>query len=139
MQAYDAIPPPQAIIALPAVLPLSSVLSLPPMFYSRDFFPPEKISPPKDTETLLKHPFQLFISSQKRETIKSSLAVNLSTSMVRKEQLASFASLSETESILIFSVATVPEETNGEVTFAIWYPNQYVPILGGMHTPNLLE
>ncbi|GJS93568.1 reverse transcriptase domain-containing protein [Tanacetum coccineum] len=38
--------------------------------------------------------------------------------MVRKEQLASFASLSETESILIFSVATVPEETNGEVTFA---------------------
>ncbi|GJV58214.1 reverse transcriptase domain-containing protein [Tanacetum coccineum] len=49
MQAYDAIPPPQAIIALPAVLPLSLVLSLPPMFYSRDFFPPEKISPPKDT------------------------------------------------------------------------------------------
>ncbi|GKC13365.1 hypothetical protein Tco_1010147, partial [Tanacetum coccineum] len=34
MQAYDAIPPPQAIIALPAILPLSSVLSLPPMFYS---------------------------------------------------------------------------------------------------------
>ncbi|GJV49642.1 hypothetical protein Tco_1439854 [Tanacetum coccineum] len=39
MQAYDAIPPPQAIIALPAILPLSSVLSLPP------------IMPPKRTLT----------------------------------------------------------------------------------------
>nr|GFA88958.1 reverse transcriptase domain-containing protein [Tanacetum cinerariifolium] len=50
IQAYNAIPPPQAIIALPTVLPLSLVLSLPPMFDSRDFFSPEKISPPKDTE-----------------------------------------------------------------------------------------
>ncbi|GJU51239.1 hypothetical protein Tco_1220794, partial [Tanacetum coccineum] len=63
MQAYDAIPPPQAIIALPAVLPLSSVLSLPPMFYSRDFFPPEKISPPKDTETPVKSPISVSPSS----------------------------------------------------------------------------
>ncbi|GJX29480.1 hypothetical protein Tco_0237559 [Tanacetum coccineum] len=44
IQAYDAIPPPQVIIALPAIVP-------PPMFDSRDFFPPEEISPPKDTET----------------------------------------------------------------------------------------
>nr|GEY98198.1 hypothetical protein [Tanacetum cinerariifolium] len=57
IQAYDAIPPPQAIIALPAVLPLSSVLSLPPMFDYRDFFFTEKISPPKDTETPVKSPF----------------------------------------------------------------------------------
>ncbi|GJR90455.1 hypothetical protein Tco_0214466 [Tanacetum coccineum] len=48
---HDAIPPPQAIIALPAVLPPSPVLSLSPMFDSRDFFSLEKISPPKDTET----------------------------------------------------------------------------------------
>nr|GEZ40511.1 hypothetical protein [Tanacetum cinerariifolium]GEZ46058.1 hypothetical protein [Tanacetum cinerariifolium] len=46
IQAYDVIPPPQAIIALPAVFPLSLVLSLPPMFDSRDFFSSEKISPP---------------------------------------------------------------------------------------------
>ncbi|GJT02232.1 hypothetical protein Tco_0823401 [Tanacetum coccineum] len=48
---HDAIPPPQVIIALPAVLPPSPVLSLSPMFDSRDSFPFEKISSPKDTET----------------------------------------------------------------------------------------
>ncbi|GKF43456.1 hypothetical protein Tco_0130008, partial [Tanacetum coccineum] len=63
MQAYDAIPSPQAIIALLVVLPLSLVLSLPPMFYSRDFFPPEKISPPKDTETPVKSPISVSPSS----------------------------------------------------------------------------
>nr|GEY86193.1 hypothetical protein [Tanacetum cinerariifolium] len=56
IHAYDVIPPPQAIIALPTVLPLSPVLSLPPMFDSRDFFSSEKISPPKDTETHVKSP-----------------------------------------------------------------------------------
>nr|GEU81297.1 reverse transcriptase domain-containing protein [Tanacetum cinerariifolium] len=62
-QAYDDIPPPQAIIALPAVLPLSPVLSLPPIFDSRDFFSSEKISPPKDTETLVKSPILVSPSS----------------------------------------------------------------------------
>ncbi|GJX86549.1 hypothetical protein Tco_0337323 [Tanacetum coccineum] len=47
----DVIPPPQVFIALPAVLPPSTVLSLSPMFDSRDSFPYEKISSPKDTET----------------------------------------------------------------------------------------
>ncbi|GKA04012.1 hypothetical protein Tco_0676793 [Tanacetum coccineum] len=47
----DAIPPPQVIIALPAVLPPSPVLSQSPMLDSRDFFSSEKISSPKDTET----------------------------------------------------------------------------------------
>ncbi|GJY98956.1 hypothetical protein Tco_0516386 [Tanacetum coccineum] len=47
----DAIPPPQVIIALPAILPPSPVLTLSPVFDSRDFFPSEKISSPKDTET----------------------------------------------------------------------------------------
>ncbi|GJU29564.1 reverse transcriptase domain-containing protein [Tanacetum coccineum] len=56
MQAYDVIPPPQAIIALPVVLPPSPVLSLSPMFDSRDFFSLEKISPPKDTETPVESP-----------------------------------------------------------------------------------
>nr|GFB20481.1 hypothetical protein [Tanacetum cinerariifolium] len=54
IQAYDAILPPQAIIALPTVSPLSLVLSLPPMFNSLDFFSSEKISPSKDIETLVK-------------------------------------------------------------------------------------
>ncbi|GKB03508.1 hypothetical protein Tco_0831651 [Tanacetum coccineum] len=75
-QAYDAIPPPQAIIALLAVLPLSSVLSLPPMFYSRDFFPPEKISPPKDTETSVKSPISVSPSS----SVGSSSPVRSTTS-----------------------------------------------------------
>ncbi|GJY95524.1 hypothetical protein Tco_0511885 [Tanacetum coccineum] len=44
IQADDTIPPPQVIIALPAIVP-------PPMFDSQDFFPPEKISPSKDIET----------------------------------------------------------------------------------------
>ncbi|GKE32694.1 hypothetical protein Tco_1452016, partial [Tanacetum coccineum] len=56
MQAYDVIPPPQAIITLLAVLPPSPVLSLSPMFDSRYFFSLEKISPPKYTETLVKSP-----------------------------------------------------------------------------------
>ncbi|GKE19774.1 hypothetical protein Tco_1431286, partial [Tanacetum coccineum] len=47
----DAIPPPQVIIALPAVLPPLLILSLSPMFDSRDYFPSKKISSPKDTET----------------------------------------------------------------------------------------
>ncbi|GJY08229.1 hypothetical protein Tco_0375283 [Tanacetum coccineum] len=51
IQAYDAIPPPQVIIALPAIVP-------PPMFDSRDFFPLEEITPPKDTGILLNHPFK---------------------------------------------------------------------------------
>nr|GEU50972.1 hypothetical protein [Tanacetum cinerariifolium] len=56
VQAYDAtnnelhIPPLQAPIAPPTILPPSPVLSLAPMFNYRDFLPPEKISP-KDTET----------------------------------------------------------------------------------------
>nr|GEU48876.1 hypothetical protein [Tanacetum cinerariifolium] len=63
IQAYDAIPPPQAIIALPTVLPLYPVLSLPPMFDSRDFFSFEKISPPKDIETPVKSPILVSLSS----------------------------------------------------------------------------
>nr|GEW03024.1 reverse transcriptase domain-containing protein [Tanacetum cinerariifolium] len=63
IQAYDAIPPPQAIIAVPAVLPLSSVLSLPSMFDSRDFFSSKKISPPKDTKTPVKSPIPVSPSS----------------------------------------------------------------------------
>nr|GEZ77725.1 reverse transcriptase domain-containing protein [Tanacetum cinerariifolium] len=76
IQAYDDIPPPQAIIALPAVLPISLVLSLPPMFDSRDFFSPEKISPPKDTETPIKSPIQVYPSS----SVGSSSPVRSTTS-----------------------------------------------------------
>ncbi|GJY05883.1 reverse transcriptase domain-containing protein [Tanacetum coccineum] len=43
IQAYDATPPPQVIIALPTIVP-------PSMFNSRDSFPSEKISSPKDSK-----------------------------------------------------------------------------------------
>ncbi|GJZ47605.1 hypothetical protein Tco_0601437 [Tanacetum coccineum] len=54
IQAYDTIPPPQVIIALPAIVP-------PPMFNSRDSFPSEKISSPKDTALLITH-FRIYLS-----------------------------------------------------------------------------
>nr|GEX07966.1 hypothetical protein [Tanacetum cinerariifolium] len=76
IQAYDAIPPPQAIIALPAVLPLYLVLSLPPMFDSRGFFSSEKISPPKDIETPIKSPIPVYPSS----SVGSSSPVRSTTS-----------------------------------------------------------
>ncbi|GJU81369.1 hypothetical protein Tco_1283734 [Tanacetum coccineum] len=57
----DAIPPPQVIIALPAILP-------PPMFDSRDFFPPEEILPPKDTETPVESPIPVSPSSSIRSS-----------------------------------------------------------------------
>ncbi|GKC67304.1 hypothetical protein Tco_1099902 [Tanacetum coccineum] len=62
MQAYDAtdnellIPPLQAPIAPPTVVYPSLVLSLSPMFDSRDLFPPKEIPQPKDIETLVKSP-----------------------------------------------------------------------------------
>ncbi|GKA35222.1 hypothetical protein Tco_0721713, partial [Tanacetum coccineum] len=56
MQAYDAISPPQVTIPPLTVLPPSLVLSLSPMFGSRDFFPPEEIPLPKDTKTLVESP-----------------------------------------------------------------------------------
>ncbi|GKE98055.1 hypothetical protein Tco_0021406, partial [Tanacetum coccineum] len=59
----DAIPPPQVIIALPAVLLPSPVLSLSPVFDSQDFFPSEEISLPKNTETPVKSPILVSPSS----------------------------------------------------------------------------
>nr|GEY70220.1 hypothetical protein [Tanacetum cinerariifolium] len=69
-------PPPQATIALPAILPLSPVLSLPPMFDSQDFFSYEKISPPKDTETPVKSSIPVSPSS----SVGSSSPVRSTTS-----------------------------------------------------------
>ncbi|GJU19477.1 hypothetical protein Tco_1152819 [Tanacetum coccineum] len=69
VQAYDAIPPPQVIIALPAIVP-------PPMFDSRDFFPPEEISLPKDTETPVESPILVSPSS----SVGSSSPVRSTTS-----------------------------------------------------------
>ncbi|GJX50780.1 hypothetical protein Tco_0277625 [Tanacetum coccineum] len=53
----------------------------------------------------------LFLSSQATSSIMSSLAVNLSTSMVRKEQLASFAGLSGTRINIFLRSLTVPKKT----------------------------
>ncbi|GKB76669.1 hypothetical protein Tco_0943564 [Tanacetum coccineum] len=60
IQAYDTIPPPQVIMALPAIIP-------PPMFNSRDSFPFEKISSPKDT----KPPIKSLISMPPKRTSTS--------------------------------------------------------------------
>ncbi|GKA74775.1 hypothetical protein Tco_0781077 [Tanacetum coccineum] len=53
---YDAIPPSQVIIALPTIVP-------PPVFDSRDFFPPEEISSPEGAETPVKSPILMSPSS----------------------------------------------------------------------------
>nr|GEZ76738.1 reverse transcriptase domain-containing protein [Tanacetum cinerariifolium] len=51
------------------------LLSLPPMFDSRDFFSFKKISPPKDTETPVKSPIPVSLSS----LVRSSLPVRSTT------------------------------------------------------------
>ncbi|GJV79335.1 reverse transcriptase domain-containing protein [Tanacetum coccineum] len=56
VQTYDAIPPPQVIMALPAIVP-------PQMFDPRDFYPPKNISSPKDTETPVESTTQVSLSS----------------------------------------------------------------------------
>ncbi|GKA35706.1 hypothetical protein Tco_0722197, partial [Tanacetum coccineum] len=57
MQAYDAISPPQVTIPPPTIVPPSSMLST--MYDSRDFFPPDEIPPPKDTETPFESPIPI--------------------------------------------------------------------------------
>ncbi|GJR32804.1 hypothetical protein Tco_1109036 [Tanacetum coccineum] len=61
IQTYDAIPPPQVIIVLPAIVP-------PPMFDTRDFFPPEEITSPKDIETYVESPIPIYPSSSERSS-----------------------------------------------------------------------
>nr|GEZ90661.1 reverse transcriptase domain-containing protein [Tanacetum cinerariifolium]GEZ90664.1 reverse transcriptase domain-containing protein [Tanacetum cinerariifolium] len=68
MQTYNAISPPQVIIALSAVLPLSPVLSLSPISDSQDFFPSKEISP-KDTKTSVSPSSSVGSSSLIRSTI----------------------------------------------------------------------
>ncbi|GJR40775.1 putative reverse transcriptase domain-containing protein [Tanacetum coccineum] len=63
IQAYDTISPPQVTIPSPTVVPPSLVLSLSPMFDSRNFFPPKEIPPPKDTETPVESPIPISPSS----------------------------------------------------------------------------
>nr|GEW78439.1 hypothetical protein [Tanacetum cinerariifolium] len=62
IQAYDAIPPLQVVIALLAILPPSPVLLLSPMFNTQDLFPSREISP-KDTETPVESPIPVPPSS----------------------------------------------------------------------------
>ncbi|GJU85465.1 retrovirus-related pol polyprotein from transposon TNT 1-94 [Tanacetum coccineum] len=63
MQTYDAISLLQVTILPPTIVPPSPVLSLSPMFDSLDFFPPEEIPPPRDTETLVESPIPISPSS----------------------------------------------------------------------------
>nr|GFB17220.1 hypothetical protein [Tanacetum cinerariifolium] len=68
MQAYNAISPPQVIIALPTVLPPSLVLSQSPISDYQDFFPSEEISL-KDTKTSVSRSSSVGSSSPIRSTI----------------------------------------------------------------------
>ncbi|GKC85856.1 hypothetical protein Tco_1141573 [Tanacetum coccineum] len=63
MQAHVTISPSQVTIPPLTIVPLSPVLSLSPMFDSRDFFTPEEIPPPKDTETPVESPILISPSS----------------------------------------------------------------------------
>nr|GEY62087.1 hypothetical protein [Tanacetum cinerariifolium] len=83
MQAYNAISPPQVIIALLAVLPPSPVLSQSVISDYQDFFPSEEISP-KNTETSVSP--SLFIGSlspirmrPKRTSTSETPAITLAT------------------------------------------------------------
>ncbi|GJS12500.1 hypothetical protein Tco_0406972 [Tanacetum coccineum] len=69
IQTYDTIPPPQVIIALPAIVPS-------PMFDSRDFYPPNNISSPKGTKTPVESTTQVSLSS----SIESSSPIRSTTS-----------------------------------------------------------
>nr|GEU53313.1 hypothetical protein [Tanacetum cinerariifolium] len=62
IQAYNAIPPPQVVTALQAILPPFLVLLLSPMFDSQDLFPSMEISP-KDTKTTIESPIPVPPSS----------------------------------------------------------------------------
>nr|GEV50696.1 putative reverse transcriptase domain-containing protein [Tanacetum cinerariifolium] len=62
IQAYDTIPTPQVVIALPTILPPSPVLSLSSIFDSQYLFPFKEISP-KDTETPVESPIPVPPSS----------------------------------------------------------------------------
>nr|GEZ01109.1 hypothetical protein [Tanacetum cinerariifolium] len=62
IQAYDTIPPPQVVIALPVIFPPSPILPLSPIFDSQDLFPSKEISP-KDTEAPVESPIPVPPSS----------------------------------------------------------------------------
>ncbi|GJZ49658.1 hypothetical protein Tco_0603848 [Tanacetum coccineum] len=82
----DAIPPPQVIIALPAVLPPSLVLSLSPTFDSQDSFSFEKISSPKDTETPISPSSSVESSSPIRSTTPPSDSLLSLSSQIRHQE-----------------------------------------------------
>nr|GEU82944.1 hypothetical protein [Tanacetum cinerariifolium] len=68
IQAYDAISPPQVVIALPTILPPSPVLSLSPMSDSQYLFPSKEISP-KDSETPIESPIPVPLSSSEGSSL----------------------------------------------------------------------
>nr|GEY39853.1 hypothetical protein [Tanacetum cinerariifolium] len=110
MQAYDAtnelpIPPLQALIASPTVMPL--VLSL---FDSQDFLPPEEISPPKDVET----PVESSISVSPSSLVGSSSSVRSITPPDYPFDESIFAELDNSIWIIprLLGSKPVPEEPN---------------------------
>ncbi|GKE56511.1 hypothetical protein Tco_1495696 [Tanacetum coccineum] len=61
IQVYDSISPPQVIL-------LYQLLYLHQCLISQHFFPPERISPPKDAETLVESPIPISLSSSLRSS-----------------------------------------------------------------------
>nr|GEV51234.1 reverse transcriptase domain-containing protein [Tanacetum cinerariifolium] len=68
IQVYDTIPPPQVVIALPAILPPSLILSLSPMFDFQYLFPSKEILL-KDTETPVESPIPVPSSSSEGSSL----------------------------------------------------------------------
>nr|GEV45858.1 reverse transcriptase domain-containing protein [Tanacetum cinerariifolium] len=88
IQAYDAIPPPQVVIALPAILPPSPVLSISLMFDSQYLFPSKEISP-KDTKTLIESPILVPPSSLEGSSspVRTSTSATLAMTEASIQQL----------------------------------------------------
>ncbi|GJT80119.1 hypothetical protein Tco_1054461 [Tanacetum coccineum] len=83
----------------------SSVLSLSPMFDSRDFFPPKEIPPPKDTKTPVESPIPISPSS----SVGSSSSVRMAP-----KRTSTFATSTMTQAairkLVVDSIAATLEE-----------------------------
>nr|GEX98490.1 hypothetical protein [Tanacetum cinerariifolium] len=90
MHAYNAKESP-----IPAtILPPSLVLSLSPMFDSRHFFPPEKISPSKDAETPVQSPIPISPSSSVGSTSPIRTLLHLNKEIINHQTIVICAIIS---------------------------------------------
>nr|GEW62504.1 reverse transcriptase domain-containing protein [Tanacetum cinerariifolium] len=117
MQAYNAISPPQVIIALLAVLLPSPVLSQSPRSDSQCFFSPEDISLPKDVETLVESSIPVSPSSSIES---SSLVRSITPPPDYPYDESIFANLDNSLWIILRLLGSkpVPEESNESDAYA---------------------